>query len=122
MKKQTLLTAAALAAAAALCGGCLSSPGGLAPSTMPITARDSYTVVQADVTGGEGTIGIIAIPLYPNSAYDSLQKTKAKYGADALINVSIENKTYWPLLLPLITYHQIEIRGDAIKLKRGEKN
>jgi hypothetical protein len=110
----------ALAAAASLCG-CLSSPGGLAPSTRPITGKDSYVVIQEGVTGGEGTVGLIAIPLWPTSAYDALQAVKAKYQADALINVSIENKTWWPLLLPIVTYHKLEIKGDAIKFKQGER-
>lgn len=101
--------------------GCLSSPGGLAPSTLPITGKDSYVVVQQGVSGGDGTIGICAIPLWPTSAYDSLQSTKAKYQADGLINVTVENRTWWPTLIPIITYHQLVIKGDAVKVKHGER-
>ena len=108
------------AMAAFLCG-CLSSPGGLAPSTLPITGKDSYVVVQQGVYGGEGTIGLLAIPLWPTNAYDSLQAVKEKYQADGLINVSVENKTWWPMLIPLVTYHSLVIKGDAIKFKHGER-
>jgi len=119
MKKMLLcLMAGGLAAAIS---GCLASPGGLAPSTIPLTGKDSYTVVQENVSGGEGTIGILAIPLWPTSAYDALQATKEAYNADGLINVSIENRTWWPLLLPIVTYHHLTVKGDAIKLKRGDR-
>ncbi len=107
---------------AAFATGCLSSPGGLAPSTIPITGKDSYVIVQEKVSGGNGTIGICAIPLWPTDAYDSLQATKAKYQADGLINVTVENRTWWPLLIPIVTYHELVVKGDAIKFKHGDRS
>ena len=119
MKALTVCAISALLAATAC--GCLSSPGGLAPSTLPITGKDSYVVVQEHVSGGDGTIGLLAIPLWPTNAYDALQSTKEKYNADGLINVSVENRTWWPLLVPIVTYHKLVITGDAIKFKHGER-
>ena len=119
MKALAGLALAALLAVSA--GGCLSSPGGLAPSTMPITGKDSYVTVQPHVSGGEGSIGIFAIPLSTPNANDALQAVKQKYNADGLINVTVENRTWWPMLIPIVTYHQIVITGDVIKLKRGDR-
>ncbi len=116
------LASCLLAAALALClDGCLSSPGGLAPSTLPITGKDSYVIVQQGVSGGEGSVGLCGIPLWTPNAYDSLQSVKSKYQADGLINVTVENKSCWPMLIPIVTYHSLVIKGDAIKFKHGDR-
>ncbi len=111
---------AASAGLTLLLSGCLSSPGGLTSSTVPITKKDTYTIVKSDATGGESSIGLFTIPLRPCSAYDALQKAKKQYGADAFINVTVENQTYWITILPIITYHKLSIQGDAIKFNRGK--
>lgn len=118
MKKRVMMALAALALGLAG-GGCLSSPGGLTSSTVPITGKDAYTIIKSDATGGESSFGIISIPLRPCSAYDALQKAKKEYGADAFVNVTVENQTYWLTLLPIVTYHKLCFRGDAIKFNRG---
>ncbi len=100
--------------------GCVTSPGGIAPSTVPITSKDSYTIIKTDASASDGTLVLCGIPLKPCSAYDALQTAKQGYGADALINVTLENKSYWITILPLITYSKISIRGDAIKFNRGK--
>jgi hypothetical protein len=96
--------------------GCLNTGGGLAPSTMPITGKDSYTVVKRDVTGADWSISIIGIPLIPCSAYTALQNAKKANSADALINVTAENKFIY---LFFINWQKMMIRGDAIKFERG---
>ena len=107
----------------ALCimlSGCVTSPGGIAPSTVPITSKDTYTIVKTDASGGDSTLCLCLIPLKPCTAYNALQKAKQQFGADAFINVTIENKTYWLTLLPIVSYQKISIRGDAIKFNRGK--
>jgi len=114
---------ATILAAVVLClitSGCITSPGGIAPSTVPITSKDAYTIIKTDASASDGAVVIFGIPLKPTSAYDALQTVKTSYGADALINVTLENKSYWITLLPIVTYSKISIRGDAIKFNRGK--
>lgn len=100
--------------------GCVTSPGGIAPSTLPITSKDIYTITKTDASASDGTVTICGIPLKTCSAYEALLKAKKNYGADAFINVTLENKSYWITVLPIITYDKITIRGDAIKFNRGK--
>jgi hypothetical protein len=103
-----------------LLSGCVTSPGGIAPSTIPITSRDTYTITKTDAAASDGAVTICGIPLKTCSAYDALLTAKENYGADAIINVTLENKSYWITGLPIITYSKITIRGDAIKFNRGK--
>ena len=103
-----------------LLSGCVTSPGGIAPSTVPITSKDTYTITKTDASASDGAVTIFMIPLKTCSAYDALVTAKENYGADALINVTLENKSYWITVLPIVTYNKITIRGDAIKFNRGK--
>jgi len=100
--------------------GCVTMPAGLTSSSIPITSKDSYTVIGA-VSASDAALGLFNFAIYPYSAYDALQKAKAKAGADGLINITCENKTYWLTLIlgPIITWNKITVTGDAIKFKRG---
>jgi len=104
----------------AVLSGCVTSPGGIAPSTLPITSKDTYTIIKTDASASDGAVVLCGIPLKTCSAYDALQTAKQNYGADALINVTLENKSYWITILPIIIYSKISIRGDAIKFNRGK--
>jgi len=109
-----------MASACVLIAGCMTSPGGIAPSTVPITSKDAYTIIKTDASASDGAVTILGIPLKTCSSYDALQTAKQAYGADALINVTLENKSYWITILPIVTYSKISIRGDAIKFNRGK--
>ena len=101
-----------------LLSGCIATPGGLAPSTIPITANDSYTITQRNATGSDWSISIVGFPLVPCSAYTALQNVKEEYNADALINVTGDNMYY---SIVLISLRFVRIRGDAIKFQhKGE--
>ncbi|MDD3118855.1 MAG: hypothetical protein PHQ27_06735 [Victivallales bacterium] len=116
MKKITL---AALSGLTALLSGCIATPGGLAPSSIPITANDSYTIVRRNVESSSTGVSLFgAIPLGPGpSAYRALMAAKEDNHADGLINVTAENRHYYYLLL--ITYDKIVVSGDAIKFQIG---
>lgn len=115
MRKRIIIWVCCLAGLVYL-PGC-TSPGGLAPSTVPITGKDSYTVVQADGYAVDSSVAILMMfPVTTCSAYNAMQKAKAKYNADALINVTAEN-VYNPYLL--YSVNKIIVRGDAIKFKKG---
>jgi len=85
---------------------------------MPITSKDTYTIIKTDASVSDGALVIFGIPLKTRSAYDALVTAKRSYGADALVNVTLENKSYWITILPIVTYSKISIRGDAIKFNR----
>jgi hypothetical protein len=95
--------------------GCIAAPGGIAPSTVPITGKDSYTVVRRDAEGSDLCVRLLGIPLGPlASAYKALQKAKEKNNADALINVTAENRYRFFLL---VWTEEMVVTGDAIKFK-----
>jgi hypothetical protein len=116
MNRQKMIGAVLLAGLIFMFAGC-TSPGGLAPSTMPITGKDSYTVIQREAYAVDSSVAILMIfPVTTCSAYDAMQKAKAKYKADALINVTAEN-IYNPYFF--YSVQKIVVRGDAIKFKKS---
>ncbi|MFA6101948.1 MAG: hypothetical protein WCV67_02150 [Victivallaceae bacterium] len=116
MNNKKIICAVSLAGLICMLTGC-TSPGGLAPSTMPISSKDSYTVIQRDAYAIDSSVAILMIfPVTTCSAYDAMQKAKAKYKADALINVTAEN-IYNPYFF--YSVQKIVVRGDAIKFKKS---
>ncbi|MFA7231527.1 MAG: hypothetical protein WC071_09685 [Victivallaceae bacterium] len=116
MNKKIFLCTASLAGLLVLLCGC-TSPGGMAPSSMPITGKDSYTIIQRDAYAVDSSVAILMLfPVTTCSAYNTLQKVKEKYQADALINVTAEN-IYNPYLL--YSVQKIVVRGDAIKFRKS---
>jgi len=114
MKK--VLFAVMAVTALALLPGCISAPGGIAPSTMPITAKDSYTVVRRNAEGSDMGMTFLGFPIGPTaSAYKALQDAKKRHKADALINVTAEN--HYRYFLLLVCFEEMAVTGDAIKFK-----
>lgn len=102
---------------AGLLAGCVTSPGGIAPSTIPITANDSYTIIKHDAVGVDTAFSILFIPITPPcSAYQALTDAKEETGADALINVTGENKSVY---LFIVNWQKVKIHGDAIKFQHA---
>ena len=99
--------------------GCMSTPGGIAPSSIPITSKDSYTIVQRNAEGSSLGINLLGvIPLGPGaSAYDALMDAKKEYHADGLINITAENRYRFYLLF--VTFDEMIVSGDAIKFTRS---
>lgn len=105
-------------AGVAILSGCMSAPGGIAPSTVPITSKDSYTILKRDASGSDYAVYILGFPMGPTaSAYKALQHAKKNWNADALINVTAENK-YATIMFPIIYTERIVITGDAIKFRK----
>jgi len=99
--------------------GCLHQGGGLAPSTLPITEKDVYTVT-GPASGSDGSLMILGFPLFPVSGHAAIQNAKQNSGADVLIDVTMENQMYL-YGLP-ISYYQITVAGQAAKFQRGAGN
>ena len=91
--------------------GCVCQGGGLTSSTKPITSKDSYTIVEYDAE--RASWGFLF--LWPPDTFGALQGLKDDTGADALINVTVENQT---ILLGII--NRIYIRGDAIRFNKDD--
>lgn len=116
MNLRVFLTAVSAAAGLLLLSGCMSAPGGIAASTVPITAKDTYTVVKRRALGTDTGVTLLGIPLGPApSAYKALQDVKKRTGADALINVTGENK--YRYFLFLVCVQEMAVTGDAIKFQ-----
>lgn len=102
---------------ASLISGCITGPGGLAPSTIPITANDSYTVIKHNAVGVDTSFSVLFVPVTPScSAYQALMDAKEETGADALINVTGENKSVY---LFIVNWQKMKVRGDAIKFQHA---
>lgn len=97
--------------------GCVSSPAGLAPSTIPITSKDRYVVVKRNISECSSTTYLFGfLPLgFAPSAYDLIQDVKDKYNADGLINVAAENRYNFFLI---VTVEKTIISGDVIKFSQ----
>lgn len=96
--------------------GCMSAPGGLSASTLPITSKDSYTVVRRDVEGTDSGVFFLGFPVSPlPSAYKALQNAKKDNKADGLINVYAENRYRYTLFL--ICVQTMVVGGDAIRFQ-----
>lgn len=101
--------------------GCMQFPAGVTCSTLPITAKDAYTVI-GPAEGSDSTLGILYGGIFPYSAYNAIQDAKTKSGGDGLINVTAETKQFWlTVIAPFVTWNTITVRGDAIKFKRDAK-
>ncbi len=111
MLKKTILLS--ITATLLLLAGCVT-PSGLAPSTVPITANDSYTIVQNNAHGTDAAMSILFIPVNTCSAYSALQEAKKVNGADALINVRARTKSF---NIFIMSWEWITIYGDAIKFQ-----
>lgn len=114
LKKLAICLAAAAVTALT---GCVSSPAGLAPSTIPITSKDRYVITKRGISESTSTtylFGVLPLGFAP-SAYDLIQTIKEKYNSDGIINVAAENRYNFFLL---VTVEKTIISGDVIKLSQ----
>ena len=83
-----------------LLSGCTHSPGGIAPSTVPL-APGGYTVVEEDVKGSDCRVAILGlIPVSGGNRTDNAIRDAilSAPGATALVNVTSDASTqYWIL-------------------------
>jgi len=99
----------------AVTAGCATHPGGIAPSTKPLTPGN-YTVL-GDVTGKDCVY--YALGLLPITGSNELKDAVAdaiddKKGADALIEVTVDGYwEYWILWAMVCT----QVHGKAVQSK-----
>ena len=97
-----------------LLSGCQTAPGGVAASTLPLTSKDSYVVLQKDVEGNSWCFAPIGIELWPCSPNLALQDAKIKNNCDGLINVQLNTTVF------LFLYKCYHMSGDAIKVTNNK--
>ena len=93
--------------------GCMHSPGGIAPSTIPL-APGGYTVIKEHVSGSDCRVAILGlIPVSGGNRTDNAVRDAilSAPGATALVNVTSDAYTqYWILWSHTCT----EVHGSAV--------
>lgn len=95
-------------ALACVVSGCVTYSGGVAASTKPL-GPDEYTV-QSGTSGTSWGITVLGIPF--KQASTAAAVSDALRGADALIQVTVDNRTY---NLPLVFLQRIKVEGMVVK-------
>jgi hypothetical protein len=92
--------------------GCIRSPGGVAPSNIPLEGRAYHTVGETGSTDSSiWVFGILPVT-GSNTIRESLDAAMRKRSADALIDITVESYSqFWILFLRHVTY----VRGTAIQ-------
>ena len=106
MRKLALLVA--VVALACVVSGCVTYSAGVAPSTKPL-GPDEYTV-QSGTSGTSWGINVLGIPFKQASTADAV--SDALHGADALIQVTVDNRTY---NLPFVYLQRVTVEGIIVK-------
>jgi len=112
LMRRVVLPFAVLSLAVLLCG-CVTSSAGIAPSTRPL-APDGYTLMT-DASGtswGFSLLGII--PLKQANTAAALDEALQDRGADALVQVTVDNRSSYLLLF---TFQRIKVEGLAARAK-----
>jgi hypothetical protein len=121
LMKRVWLLLGLMVLGAALTTGCVQMGAGVTASSLPITSRDSYTVVGKS-HGSSMALGLAGLQLWPTSAYNALQEAKQAAKADGLVNIKANNIVYYiPPVFPILTIHRIVVEGDAIRFERNVK-
>jgi hypothetical protein len=97
-----------------LLGGCVRSPGGVAPSNTPLEGRSYRKVGETGST--DSSIWILGIlPVTgSNTIRECLDAAMRKKSADALIDITVESYAqFWFLFIRYVTY----VRGVGIQFE-----
>lgn len=95
-----------------LLSGCINSPGGIAPSNVPMDGR-TYSVI-GETSSTDSSIWILGfIPVTgSNKIRDALGAAMRKKDADALIDITVESYTqFWILFVRHVT----SVHGMAVR-------
>jgi hypothetical protein len=107
-----------LALAVGLCLALLSaactSPGAIAPSTIPVTGK--YVALGGIETGSSCGMMILVVPVkHPKPLAELIDEMIKENGGDALIEVSSRSSFFTALLY---TQSCLEVRGKVVKFAR----
>jgi hypothetical protein len=100
--------------------GCMTQSAGIAPSTTPITGRDTYTVIGQKSTGRAwGFLNLVLIPIAMGEMHPSKSATTRairKGGGNGLVEVT-QNNTMINLLFVCILITRVD--GTPVNIERG---
>lgn len=94
--------------------GCTRSPGGIAPSNIPLS-QDGYTVL-GPVEGSDCKVNLLGlIPISGgNHIADAMRRARAKQdGADALVDISVDRAIKYFILWSQVC---TEVRATAVSV------
>jgi len=100
----------ALAAIACVLSGCITHSGGIAAATKPLNPDDIS--VHARASGTSWGINVLGIPFKQASTSEALNEAITTGGADALVQVSVDNRDYF---LVLVNLQRILVEGISVK-------
>lgn len=100
------------AVAALALAGCITAPGGVAPSNVPLEGR-SHRVI-GETSGSDSAIRLFGIlPISDsNDIRDAIEDAKRKVGADALIEITVDTYTQWWVIF---TRHATRVQAVGIE-------
>ncbi len=96
--------------------GCITSPGGIAPSNVPLDGRE-YTIL-GKAQGTDSAIRLFGfIPVSgSNDIRTAMHAAIHEANGDALIEITVEAYMQWWILF---TRHATRVRGTAIRFEGG---
>lgn len=115
-KALTLALFAALA-----CTSCQTVMTGIAPSSTPITADDTYTILSPTKGKAYG-VSFFGIPMSePNPSRRALNRAIAHGGGNSITDIALIEVTedFTSMNLFILTIFTTRVRGTAIKIERG---
>ena len=96
--------------------GCMSQMTGMAPSSTPITADDTYTVL-GQTSGKAWGVMLFGIPIFEhNPSEKAVQRAIDQGGGNALIEVCQDVNMLYLLYLYL---YWTDVEGTAVQVERG---
>jgi len=100
--------------------GCMTQNVGVAPSSTPITGKDTYTVIGGKTTGrAYGFLNIFMIPFALGESNPSKMATERairKGGGNAIIEATQSNSMIYLLLGYILT---TRVDGTPVNIERG---
>ena len=102
----------ALLSLACFASGCVTYSAGIASASRPL-APDGYDVLS-ETDGTSWGVNILGIPFCQANTKEALDEALANKGADALIQVTTDNRTYYLLLAYL---QRVKVEGLAVRKK-----
>ena len=98
--------------ALALASGCVTESAGITGSTIPLEPGGYQTMGQ--VEGTSWGVWFLIIPLTQASTRDAMLEAQDAKRGEALINVTVDNTTYFP---PLFYLKRIRVEGTAVRMQ-----
>lgn len=116
--KRTLALVVGMVIVPLILAGCMTMGSGIAPSTAPITADDSYTEIGPAAGSAWGIHIMGLLPISESGTDIAVNRALTSSGGDALINVTMDNSVY---MLMVVNLYRTRVEGTAIKLQRGAR-